>query len=84
MPFYDPADRPIEPPNDELATPHLQESDIPSDSFVSEVLKYVPPTLSAGILVPATLNVDNHHHHHHHRHHHQHNHHQFIYSWLYL
>ena len=58
-PYYDPADHPIEPPNDDLVTPDLQESDLPSDSFVSEVLQDVPRTLSEGISVPATLNVDN-------------------------
>ena len=58
-PYYDPADRPIEPPNDDLITPDLQESDLPSDSFVSEVLPDVPSTLSEGNSVPTPLNVDN-------------------------
>ena len=44
-PYYDPADRPIEPPLPDPPPPELSESDLPSDSFTTS---HVPPLPTAG------------------------------------
>ena len=54
-PYHDPADRPLESPNEDLTSPDLQDSDLPADSFENEQSAEISKATNADLQIEPAI-----------------------------